>query len=276
MKIFNFDDYKEYLGRVLEERNNRNPSYTLRAFSRDLGISPSRLSEILSNKGNLSARSAAKIADRLNFSEDEKAYLIGLIRPDRSTMAVKLRQTVDTSKHENLNFTTFTKICKWYHLAIWNLFFIEKIQSTDQVLAHFPELAPEDIHETIKLFVRYDLLEVHEGFYQPIKEKISFFYDFKSEDIQKYHLDFIDLAKQSVTQVDVDHRFLYNLIFPMSRANRNLINDRIRKFVQDFTDEIKPLRDTQENDCLYAMNLQAFPIAYSQSQDQSSPPESVN
>src|SRR2546430_13739191 len=62
-------DYRRVLRKELESRCRTSPRYSLRAFARDLKISPSRLSEILSGKQGLSRAAARGIRSAEHTSE---------------------------------------------------------------------------------------------------------------------------------------------------------------------------------------------------------------
>ena len=55
-------DFREVLKQVLQKRAGNNPSYSQRAFARDLGISPSTLSEVLKGRYGLSEKKSREIA----------------------------------------------------------------------------------------------------------------------------------------------------------------------------------------------------------------------
>ena len=57
-------DYREFLRRELTRRVQRNPAYSLRAFARDIRVSPSTLSEALRGRFDFSAPQAADFACR--------------------------------------------------------------------------------------------------------------------------------------------------------------------------------------------------------------------
>jgi transcriptional regulator with XRE-family HTH domain len=56
---------RDYLAQELLRRKERNPSYSLRSFARDLRLSPSCVSEILNNKRSPSPKNVRKIAEKL-------------------------------------------------------------------------------------------------------------------------------------------------------------------------------------------------------------------
>src|SRR5262245_40700147 len=64
------------LQQELARRCAKNPGYSLRAFSRALGLSPTVLSLVLSGKRPLSKKAVAKVVEVLGLGPEEKAELI--------------------------------------------------------------------------------------------------------------------------------------------------------------------------------------------------------
>jgi plasmid maintenance system antidote protein VapI len=81
-------NYRDFILRELERRQKKNPSYSLRAFARDLEMPSSRLSEILNRKMGLSEARAINLAERLNLSQPEKEYFIDLALSEHARSAV--------------------------------------------------------------------------------------------------------------------------------------------------------------------------------------------
>jgi hypothetical protein len=59
--------YRAMLMEELSRKQRRNPSYSLRAFARDIEVAPAKLCQILKSKGGLSGERAAVVAERLGF-----------------------------------------------------------------------------------------------------------------------------------------------------------------------------------------------------------------
>jgi len=66
------------LQQTLFSKQQKNKRYSLRAFARDLKISPSFLSEVLNGKYGISKQLANQIADRLGFNEDKRLHFCSL------------------------------------------------------------------------------------------------------------------------------------------------------------------------------------------------------
>ena len=66
------------LQQTLFSKQQKNKRYSLRAFARDLKISPSFLSEVLNGKYGISKQLAGQIADRLGFNSEEVQHFCSL------------------------------------------------------------------------------------------------------------------------------------------------------------------------------------------------------
>ena len=106
-------DYRTRLKDELELRQGRNAFYSLRAFARDLGLSPARLSEILAGKKGLSAPAAHDVAQRLELDSDESSLFVlsaeglhGRSRTSKTSAQAKLKQALELGAHSKQKLTT--------------------------------------------------------------------------------------------------------------------------------------------------------------------------
>jgi uncharacterized protein (TIGR02147 family) len=117
--------YLEIIKDEYASRVDVNSHYSMRAFARDLEISPSRLSEVLNERGGLSSEMAYKIAVKLGLEKEEINYFQALVerRHGRSEKIKKRaisylqRKSVDED-FRNLSLDAFKVISDWYHFAI--------------------------------------------------------------------------------------------------------------------------------------------------------------
>ncbi len=77
-------EYRELLKRTLANRMRLNPHYSLRAFSRDLKVSPSYLSQVLGGTRRLTMKSAPAVFAKLGVSDSEKKWLELQIQKDQA------------------------------------------------------------------------------------------------------------------------------------------------------------------------------------------------
>jgi uncharacterized protein (TIGR02147 family) len=76
--IYEYNSVSAVLKKFLSDRKDRNPRYSMRAFARDLKMSPSALSEIISEVHDLSPARASEIASFLSLSAHQADYFKAL------------------------------------------------------------------------------------------------------------------------------------------------------------------------------------------------------
>jgi len=107
----------------LSERVANNASYSLRAFARDLEVSPQQLSNVMNGKKGLSEKMAAQLADHLGFNSQQKALFCEAARAkfarskaQREIAKVRLAHLEEQNEDVNhLEFDLFKIISNWYH-----------------------------------------------------------------------------------------------------------------------------------------------------------------
>lgn len=128
-------DPRAYLREELEMRKQRRPQYSLRAFARDLEMSPSYLSEFLNGHQGMSKDRCIGISRKINLSEEQAQHFWDLIESEfgrgmatrnSALHRVNLRSESNESR---ISVERFKYISDWYHLPL-----IELIDLKGQVL----------------------------------------------------------------------------------------------------------------------------------------------
>lgn len=107
-----FENYRHYIQNEFEKRRIRNPSYSLRAFARDLSVSPSRLSEVINGKRGISNLLAQKIMEGLKIEGvDAEIFILSVeaehSRSKRQKLLAQeqLQKAIKSSKKVEKTFT---------------------------------------------------------------------------------------------------------------------------------------------------------------------------
>ncbi len=90
---FDYVEYRLVLNDDFLARSSTNLSYSLRAYARDLDLSPSFISDILRGRRDLSSRNSRDVFEKLGFEVGEIDYLQSL---------VQLKQTKDPLEKQNI------------------------------------------------------------------------------------------------------------------------------------------------------------------------------
>lgn len=118
---------KNLLLTELAKRQTRNPSYSLRAFARDLNVGATTLSDVLADKRSLSKTNLQKVMDRLSISPMDQEKLWA----DYKSLA----QRPEIDDRTYLDESIFRLIADWHYIAILNLAKIKDNHSNPQWIA---------------------------------------------------------------------------------------------------------------------------------------------
>jgi uncharacterized protein (TIGR02147 family) len=83
-------NFRSILATRLESRRRTNPTFSIRAFARQLQISHTLLSNVLSGKKGISLEMAEKLSERLSLTEvEEKRFLVMVLSENTSSNSLK-------------------------------------------------------------------------------------------------------------------------------------------------------------------------------------------
>ncbi len=115
-------DYRDWLASELQTRKSKNPFFSLRGFSRKIGVSPATLSQLLSGKRRLTERTALKIVECLGLDESMKQRFMAASKADKA-------------------FSDVQQMSRWYHELTSDLAnFINSGECPDPIAAKLKSL----------------------------------------------------------------------------------------------------------------------------------------
>lgn len=158
-------NYREFLRDQLDERCSRNARYSLRAFARDLGLSPARLSELLSGKQGLSLAWAKRISRRLDLSERETERFCDLVESQHARSPARRKSAVLRLAHAQatpalrLQLDAFRTVAEWYPFAILELVSVKGFESTPRWIAKRLGITVSQAESAIERLIRLEQLE---------------------------------------------------------------------------------------------------------------------
>lgn len=265
LQIYLDQDYVDILRQVLEERKEKNDQYSLRAFARDIGLSPSRLSLIFNRKGHLSVRSAYHVSGRMNWDKLETTYFVSLVkaRVNRSVEArweaIRLARAIRLRKaYQNFN-ATLLKELGWKHFVVRFL-----LTSPDNSKVSFQEIADRvgirlgELETCVRQLLQAGLMEQDEDGKFHCRDLIAVDEEKPSRPVQIFHKSILEKAITSLSEDDFKRRFFRSCIFTLNQAQYQQLQDMIVDFVSSCTD-LDEMQDDPHDD-IYAMGVQLIPL----------------
>lgn len=257
-------DYRLILKNELENRCSQNPRYSLRAFARDLELSPSRLSEILNYKQGLSPKYAEKIASTLGYSGDEFDLFCDLVKSlharsnvERETATLRLDKYQKNDQIKQLESDAFKFIADWYHLAILELISMNWFKNDTRWIAKTLGITEIQADLAIERLIRLKLLEKQGDRLNPLDGEGNVPGGIPSESIKKFHTQILEQSKKAIYLQDIKDREFRVSIMAIDKSKINEAKKEIEKFQHKFCNEIY---NSEKKDGLYCFAVQFFSL----------------
>jgi uncharacterized protein (TIGR02147 family) len=244
-----------YLQKTLRERldelKTKNNSFSLRAFSRLLGVSPASLSEFLNGKRVISQKMILKMADRLCLSPDEFTTLSDKLTRDKNGI-----ETNVSNKKIQIQNDQYFLIADWHYYAILCLAETNNFKSDSGWIADRLKTSKSKVSDALERLLRVGLLNYDKNGnlkYQDVEIVTS--EDVPNTSIKKRHAETLDAAKESLYTDDV-------LLRDMSSATIAIDLKKLpaaKKMIREFQDQLIAFLESGEKTEVYEVSMQIFP-----------------
>ena len=257
--------YREFLTQEFEVRVRRNPSYSLRAFARDLDLPASNLSNVMRRKRGLSMATAERVAMNLKLDPTERTTFLAQVESEhaRSPEARRkanecIRGLVKKAALQELSLNTLSTICSWLPLAILELTHVEDFQSDAKWIANRLGVTRAETDLALKnLFALKLLEEKKRGEWTETHRNLITPSDVPSRFIRDFHRQVLERAANALERVPVDQRECSSGILAIDPSKMQEAKEALREFRRrlciDLQDKAKPTR-------VYGLSIQFFPL----------------
>jgi uncharacterized protein (TIGR02147 family) len=266
--IYQYNSYRSFLRSALSERMTQNSKFSLRAFARQLDLSPAILSQVLSGKRNFSQQTSFKVSHRLNLNSEQSDYFCLLIQYETEKMPelranlqerinkIKFRYTNKASLPVDLELEQFKLISDWYHIPIVEMTELKNFEFCAVNVARKLGISKLDAQVAIERLERLELIEkVEENCYQKTRSD----YVFQSKNINfalnKFHRQMLNKAVDSLVGQKRSERQIVSNTFSIDPKLLPQACDLIEKFRSEL---VQLFNGSVENTETYHMGLQLF------------------
>lgn len=245
-------NYRLLLNEEFANRKRKNPSYSLRAFSAGLSVSPSYLSRILSGDRDLSPKTASLLADRLCLSPDDRSNLLKSIKKRKGIL-----KPVDDNRDEHiLQADSFKIISDWYHYAILSLASVKGSRFDTRWIADRLNISIKDAESGIKRLRKLGLLETDGKKFWQSSPSLNTTADIASSALKKHHAQNLRKAEQSLEQDPVDVREFCSQTVAIDPKQL----PEAKKIINEFRKRLTDLLEVGTPERVYTLAIQLFPV----------------
>lgn len=243
---------QEFLITEFEKRQLRNPSYSIRAFARDLGIGKTTIFEVMKGLRQLSSSNIEVIASRLALDEETlKCFQEDSSNSDRGRTVVLEDE--------------FQLIKDWHFLAILNLAKLPNNKCDSHWIAERLGLSIELAENSLETLLQLKLLENRNGKLFRTATPLTTATDVPSESIREHHRQSMEIAAAAMKEVSVELRDFTSVTYALHPEK---IPD-IKKVILSFHRKLGKILKTDNATEVYRLNIQFFPLTKLEQQNQS-------
>lgn len=264
MLEMNTTNYRTMLASAFAVRCARNERYSQAAFARDIGISPSLLSEVLSDQHDLSRRKAEVVARRLGFTPTEFQAFCDSAEAQSSRSAnrrnaaqLRLSGPSKGVQPDPLREEKLKAMGEWFHIAIIEALKIVSDGMSAIEVGKRLRLQPSVVRTALSRLKRLGLVEENDGRWFAKNKRLIVEGGVPSDTLKHLHEQFVIKAQKAIFGQHVDQRYLTTAVIPIPRAKVKEAFSRLDQMRKDFCDGIHTF---SEQDSIYCLSLQFFEL----------------
>lgn len=251
------------LRQLFVERVARNPSYSLRAFARNLGVSHAYLSMIFNGHRRLPVHQAMRFSQLSGLDSDRGRALVEAarwatfdrpVRDAQSPASIRPRED-----YYRLQLDYFRVLSDWHYVAILDLTALANFEPDERWIAARLSLRTPVVKAAVKRLIRLGMLTIEGGRWRKTHARIEVPTYQPEEAIRRFHLQMIEKAveaAQSSRLEDFERRDICGTTMALNPKRLAEAKRRIRRFRRSLLNYVTQGKCTE----LYQLNTQFFPL----------------
>ena len=242
----------------LNEIQRSNPSYSLRAYSKKLGIHVGALSSILNGKRNVSRDLAERIAARLLLDPQERSEVLSLFPLKRRYQKPGTANVDLEPRYLEFNAHQFKIAAEWEHFAVMSLLNCEGFESSSSWIASRLGISETRANQIVKRLLELGLFELSsEGNLKRSTKSYRTTDDVADLSLKKCHEQSLELAKESLHRESVEQRDFTSITMAIDPKKLSMAKELTR----NFQDELSDLLESGHRTEVYRLSMQLFPLS---------------
>lgn len=261
-------DYRRVIQEHFKKASDKNPRFSLRAFSRRITISPAHLSRVLSGKRSLSLETAQQISESLKFNSKEAKHFLSLVEyanAEDTKKEIILQKIIKQNRRTSekiLDMEKFNIVSNWQHFAILNLFETKDFKCDVSWISRRLSIPHADVRIALDRLENVGLLvRSSDGVLKPAQNAS---YSATTDDInnlaiKEHHRQILKKGEEAISESDAHQREFQSLMIPMDPELLKKAKQKIR----DFIDEMESEFGHQNAQEVFQLGVQLFPLSKS-------------
>lgn len=242
---------RKVLSKNFEKLKQDSPQYSLRAFARKLGISPTAMSEMIHGKRVITRKTVTKMLDRLEIPAVDKDKIIKN-ENSRSAFIYEEKKFVEVDLNQN------SHIAEWQYFAILSLAETEDFQADSKWIAQRLNISESLAHKSLQNLKELKVLTANEdGKFVPSGLQFKIESGLQETIFKTGHRDSLDLAKKALDDFDRELIDFSSMTMAIDHEFLPEAKDLIRQFRR----RLASFLESGKKEEVYKLNIQLFPLS---------------
>jgi uncharacterized protein (TIGR02147 family) len=258
--VYKYSDYKSFLFDEFERRRKLYKTYSLRSFSKDLGLRPTALSDILNERYGLSGTMAHRLAARIGLNSSSSLYFVSLVEVVHGRSVALRRQAEKRIKsiHEKsgpfrvLDEHEYFLMLKWYYPAILHLIGLEAGRISNEEIAGRLSLKLSEVDLAIEKLKEKGYLLEREGCLYKKEKNLSAESNISNECIKNFHSQVLDIVKNRIRTAPVFEKKSISTIMSFKSDKINSARQDLNVMSDNFFEKYESEEDA---DSIYVLSM---------------------
>lgn len=257
-------NYRDQLKAEFYKRKTLNPSYSLRAFARDLKISAPQLCAVFKGTKGISPAVAMKIIEGLDLSKVEGEIFLRSVealhsRQEQSKQNSRelLRKFIESEKFQTLKMSNFSVINEWYYLSLLQTFELKDFTPSTEWIANKLGIAEFEVEKALEELVYAGLVKKTAKFFEPSQSFLKT-ENIPSRAIRMYLQQMLSKAGRALETQTIQERDFSSTVFSMDSKRLPEFKRKLQEFRENFCQSAS---QSKSKDRVYALSIQFFNVS---------------
>ncbi len=252
----------DFIREAFETKLTKNPSYSIRAFARDTGISAGTLSRIFRKKSKISRSKIPALSKKLKLNRDQENTLRALVefetaRTELGRKKARLKLINADGPFLGQNRDRYRLIADWHHLAILELIELPDFDPTPSRIAETLGISSELAASALERMHRLGLLSVESGRLKKTHADLVIPDGTSVEAIRSMHRGLLEKASQAIDGQETSERSVSSTFMKFKKSDLSKVQERMREFRQQLMLEFQ---EGADHDSVYLLGMQFFSL----------------
>lgn len=270
--LFEATDYRVWIKQRTEDMKAEKPYFSYRFIGARLAVNAGYLTRVFNGQAHFSPKLVPALIQLYRMTEAEGKYFDALLhfnraRNERDSQKWFLQmQALRGVGHRLVADEQYEFYSRWRHTAMRILLSLLEFEGGDfrKLGSRFVQsMNAEEAKDSVRVLEVLGLVEKNsKGIYQACDAHISTGEKWQNKAIAESQKEMILLSAAMIDELPRAARDISSITFPFARKHFDLLRDRVREFRQEM---LAMTSDFEDQDTVYQMNLQLFPLAYADS-----------